>query len=114
MIPLAFVQLTTGTVAAPDAGPSDDLVETVELPSQKVPAGQPANVLAPSLAPASTSAPADSYSLAGWGLEELHLTLGHSPVQPWYLSVPLDRVTSRTHVFARFRYSHAKWFEVDA
>jgi hypothetical protein len=113
--PLALALLTPRPVMAGDPPSSDDVVETVQLPSER-PAAQ-ASSPPPEASPQSTPAPAeptDVYSLTGWTIEELHLAIGQSPAAPPYLTVPLDRGISRTHAFVGFRYSHARWFEVDA
>jgi hypothetical protein len=104
--------------------PPDDVVETIHEtpanPSNNAPRNSATDVvqsiapMEPRSAAAVSSGDQDKYTLSGWAIEELHLTLGRSIQDPAYLSVPFDRVTSRTHAFAHFRYAHSRWLEVDA
>ena len=103
--------------------PDDDVVETIGAPPAPsatkgdATSGDVVEMTGPS--PSTSRAPErlespDRYTLSGWALEELHLTLGNAALRPSYLSVPLDRAIERTRAFVRFRYAHARWFEVDA
>jgi hypothetical protein len=108
-----------------DPGSEGDLVESID-PNASATAPTPPAQAAPApllpLAPAvegPLSAPPpdpDRFELHGWARQSLELGLakrgpGSNDGDP--TALPHDRLTAKSQLFMRARYSHARWFEAD-